>query len=86
MSSYLQANVTAKCGYCYNGHPYVFSNNAKCIYEIDEIGLLQICRNGKHLENCSSFNCHEFGKFKCPVYYCIPVSYVCDGKVDCPKN
>ena len=25
-------------------------------------------------------------KFKCPGYYCIPWSYVCDGKWDCPSG
>ena len=25
-------------------------------------------------------------KFKCPDYYCIPWSYVCDGKWDCPNG
>ena len=25
-------------------------------------------------------------KFKCPDFYCIPWSYVCDGKWDCPRG
>ena len=41
--------------------------------------------NGKHLEQCADFNCNNVGKYKCLGYYCIPMSYVCDGKVDCPR-
>ena len=40
------------------------------------------CRNGGHLENCGNFECNMM--FKCPDYYCIPWTYVCDGKWDCP--
>ena len=40
------------------------------------------CRNGGHLENCEKFECNVM--FKCPNYYCVPWTYVCDGKWDCP--
>ncbi len=33
------------------------------------------------MESCENFDCN---KFKCPGYYCLPWSYVCDGKWDCP--
>ena len=72
--------------YCFFGHPHTYSSNKECIYEIDKYGALETCRNGKHLENCSDFNCEDINRFKCPGYYCIPLGYVCDGKVDCPKG
>ena len=40
------------------------------------------CRNGSHLENCEKFECNVM--FKCPNYYRVPWTYVCDGKWDCP--
>ena len=57
----------------------------QCIYEINEEGTLQTCRNGKHLQNCTNFNCKDVGKYKCPGYYCIPMAYVCNGRIDCPR-
>ena len=70
--------------YCFEGHPKVYHVSKECIYQVDQKGILQTCRNGKHLQNCSEFNCQKHFKFKCPKYYCIPMGYVCDGKIDCP--
>ena len=56
---------------CHEGHPLLFSKNDMCIYEVDLNGILQTCRNGKHLENSSDFNCGKIDQFKCPGYYCI---------------
>ena len=42
------------------------------------------CRNGGHLQNCIYFECNVM--FKCTASYCIPWSYVCDGKWDCPDG
>ena len=70
--------------YCFEGHPKWYHVSRECIYEVDQKGILQICRNGEHLQNCSDFNCQKHFKFKCPKYYCIPMGYVCDGKIDCP--
>ena len=53
-----------------------------CIFKIDSNGKLQPCNSGNHLESCVDFQCSTY--FKCPKYYCIPWSYVCDGKWDCP--
>ena len=41
-------------------------------------------RNGGHLEYCKNFEYNVI--FKCFDSYCIPWSYVCDGKWDCPKG
>ena len=72
--------------YCYGGHPLKYPLHKECMYEIDNNSILQTCRNGQHLKNCSNFNCENLRKFKCPEYYCVPMHYVCDGKVDCPKG
>ena len=42
------------------------------------------CRNGGHLQSCKNFECNM--KFKCAESYCIPWTYVCDGKWDCPEG
>ena len=70
--------------YCFEGHPKVYHVSKECIYQVDQKGILQTCRNGKHLQNCSDFDCQKYLKFKYPKYYCIPMGYVCDGKIDCP--
>ena len=70
--------------HCFEGHSKFYHVNKECLYEVDQKGILQTCRNGKHLQNCSDFNCQKLLKFKCPKYYCIPMGYVCDGKIDCP--
>ena len=53
-----------------------------CWYKLDKDNQMIPCRKGDHLENCAQFKCNT--KFKCPGYYCINWSYVCDGKWDCP--
>ena len=40
------------------------------------------CRNGKHLANCTAAVCPHH--YKCINYYCVPFSYTCDGRQDCP--
>ena len=53
-----------------------------CIYRLNKNNLLNPCRTGEHVANCSLIQCNM--NFKCPGFYCIPWSYVCDGKWDCP--
>ena len=54
----------------------------KCQYILDNTHQsLLICFNGKHLENCTTYTCTS--SQKCPNSYCIPFSYICDGKWDC---
>ncbi len=69
---------------CKEGHPKCYNKSQSCIYRLDDLGHLSTCRNGKHLESCKSFQCKFM--YKCTDYYCIPWSYVCDGKIDCPKG
>ena len=67
---------------CYPGHTKCYSEKQKCFYDIDQTTFtLKNCRNGKHLEDCQNFKCPS--RFKCWKSYCIPHSYICDGKWDC---
>ena len=53
-----------------------------CLYKLNTENQMIPCKMGDHLDNCAKFECNIF--FKCPEYYCIHWSYVCDGKWDCP--
>ena len=53
-----------------------------CVYRLDILHNLFPCWSGSHIKQCEHFECNQY--FKCPAYYCIPWSYVCDGKWDCP--
>ena len=55
-----------------------------CTFTRDAMNNLIPCPFGEHLQNCKDFECNM--KYKCPEYYCIPWSYVCDGKWDCPRG
>ena len=55
-----------------------------CSYKINEQGHILPCNRGEHLQNCQLFECNMM--FKCPNFYCIPWSYICDGKWDCPSG
>ena len=67
---------------CIDGHIRCYNVSQICYYKLSENNNLLPCRTGNHLENCKDFECNA--KYKCPEYYCIPWSYVCDGKWDCP--
>ena len=69
---------------CTPGHSKCFNISDLCTYILDVNHDLMICRNGAHLANCKDFECNA--KYKCHKFYCIPWSYVCDGKVDCPNG
>ena len=67
---------------CLPGFEQCYYKYQACQYIVDRIsGFLSICFNGKHLENCQAVQCQK--SIKCPNSYCIPYSYVCDGKWDC---
>ena len=52
-----------------------------CLYDFDQYGIMQWCRNGAHLGNWAAINCTN--SYKCPGSYCIPFHRVCDGRPDC---
>ncbi len=49
-----------------------------------QTGYKQNVLNAGHLATCDFHNCSY--TFKCPGYYCVPWSYVCDGHWDCPPG
>ncbi len=62
-----------------------YPRNKICTYEADSDKVqIKFCRNGAHLSNCSSHGCPSM--FKCPLSYCIPYHYVCNGRLDCPHG
>ncbi len=70
---------------CFKGDAQCFPFYKLCLYEIQlvqKVSILETCRNGRHLTNCTHFNCPAL--FKCSRYYCVPWKYHCDGKHDCP--
>ena len=69
---------------CQDGHSRCYHLKDTCIYQVSTYGRLSACRNGGHLENCKHYQCDTM--FKCYNSYCIPWSYVCDGKWDCPHG
>ena len=70
-----------QCGH--NNPDYIYASSM-CILVYDHYGAMEGCTNGWHLQNCSASNC--IGYFKCNNSYCIPISYICDGKNDCPDR
>ena len=67
---------------CMEGHSKCYHLKDICTYKLILHKYLVPCRNGGHLDNCKDFECNLL--FKCIDSYCIPWSYVCDGKWDCP--
>ena len=67
---------------CIDGHGVCYHVSQICTFQLNVLKHLFPCQTGQHLENCKIFECN--GKYKCPDYYCIPWSYICDGKWDCP--
>ena len=67
---------------CMEGHIKCFNFTDICLYKLSTKNHMIPCRNGGHLDNCKKFECNTM--FKCPNSYCVPWTYVCDGKWDCP--
>ena len=69
---------------CMIGHKKCYKITDVCVYVLAQYDILIPCRNGAHLQICSNFECNMM--FKCRNSYCIPWSYVCNGKWDCPEG
>ena len=67
---------------CKGGYMKCYNITELCIYKLNKNNLLTACQTGEHVTNWRLIQCNM--KFKCPGFYCIPWSYVCDGKWDCP--
>ncbi len=70
--------------HCNENTPNCFQVFDICFYRLGQNYDVQPCNQGEHLVNCKLFPCNA--KFKCPQLYCIPWSYVGDGKWDCPAG
>ena len=84
--SLLKYKYFNSCSYyelpCLEGHTKCFNLSDICIYKLNYYKSLIPCRNGAHIHNCIKFECHVM--LKCQYSYCVPWSYVCDGKWDYP--
>ena len=69
---------------CWEGYYKCYNVTSVCIYQLNSNSSLIPCPNGRHLIHCKIFSCDIM--FKCLDNYCIPWSYVCDGKWDCPEG
>ncbi len=69
---------------CKEGFALCYNISEICSYNIGSGGTLEPCPNGGHLWNCRPFQCNKM--FKCAYSYCIPWTYVCDDKWDCPRG
>ncbi len=69
---------------CRDNFPICYNISNICSYQLNECQKLLHCRTGEHLQNCDEFECNMM--HKCTKYYCIPWSYICDGKGDCPHH
>ena len=69
---------------CFDGHYRCFKVSDICIFQLNKHKVLVPCRNGHHISKCKDFECDVM--FKCFNSYCIPYSYMCDGKWDCPEG
>ena len=69
---------------CLKGHQRCFNITEICKYKLNKYGHLTPRRTGGYIEECKEFECNMM--FKCLGYYCIPWSYVYDGKWDCPEG
>lgn len=69
---------------CRTNYPKCFPFHKICSFMLEENRYLSPCRNGGHLVECQNFECNA--QFKCARAYCVPWSYVCDSKWDCPEG
>ncbi len=67
---------------CHDGHPKCFNISDICVFQLNEHNVLQPCRMGEHLQECSEFECNMM--FKCPHYFCVSWAYICNGEWNCP--
>lgn len=61
-----------------------FHTSDICIFRLDRNKQITPCTSASHLQDCSHFECQA--NFKCPNFYCVPWTYVCDGKWNCPEG
>ncbi len=87
--SLLKGNHTYHCSNpneipCVQGHSKCYPVGDICTYKVNSHGHTLPCRTGDHLQECRTFACNSM--FKCALSYCIPWSYVCNARWDCPAG
>ena len=80
----LVKNLNDKHIPCGDTSDTLYSVTDICTYSLNDSYKLIPCENGDHLQTCTDYECNM--KFKCPMFYCIPWKYICDGKWDCPQG
>ncbi len=68
--------------WCSSNQAICFDIAQICVYLIDTNFKLIPCPSGEHLQACNEFQCDMM--LKCPGFYCVPWSNVCDNRWDCP--
>ncbi len=79
LSSYCKAQGLVLCS---EENQRCFNISDICVYKFDFAGNFVPCQSGEHMQECTEFQCNMM--LKCPRFYCIPWSNVCNGKWDCP--
>ena len=69
---------------CWEGYFKCYNITSLCIFQLNVNNTLIPCENGEYLQHSKTFLFDTM--FKCLDSYCIPYSYVCDGKLDCPQG
>ena len=69
---------------CIEGHSRCYNISQICSYKLIDDKYLIPCRTGNHLQYCKHFQCNAM--YKCTDSYCIPWTYINDGKWDCPDG
>ncbi|XP_053380278.1 uncharacterized protein LOC128548815 [Mercenaria mercenaria] len=60
-----------------------FKGSMRCVYDTDPAGFEIGSRSGQHLQECEHFSC-PMNTVKCPRSFCLPMKFICDGKIQCP--
>ncbi len=67
---------------CKEEHFRCFKIHEICTYQLNAALKLYPCRTGEHLSECKDIECNMM--HKCQGHYCVPWTYMCNGRWDCP--
>ena len=71
---------------CVQGLTQCYPRQKACVYERTTGEALAYCPSGAHLQGCLTFRCPQMFQCEPCTGYCIPLSHVCDGIIDCPNG
>lgn len=84
-------NISCPAGWipCVLGHSRCFPLVYLCVYNIHD-NYIAYCTNGAHLLHCTDLgpvvDCPMPAMYHCHGAYCIHLSMMCDGTLDCPNG